>query len=1472
MKTFSDVFPSFRYEGKLKNLFEICEVEHLVAPPDMSVLKIYINIPRLIDRDTIHSMESVIKNEIFPGKDLKISIIERFTLSEQYNPENLFSIYKDSIFSELKDRNLLEYRLLYHSKLDFNNEGFSFNVEKNDINKHLADDLVKFLRYVFNERCGLKCSISCNYTDPQIKDEGYEEEFAIPKGYTVKKEDFIKPDDIKPNDSFAPVENDLKSNKAAIKSDKTLRHKKSSYIKKASDPDLIFGRDFDDNITEIKDIYTDLTEVTVKGVIYDLNTIPVKSKNLELFIFTLTDYVDSITVKIFAREEEKEILRDLLHIGDTIKLHGTTMIDRNDKELSIGSVRGIKKCEKLTSNVRKDTSDIKRVELHCHTKMSENDGVTSAEDIIKCVSKWGMDAIAITDHGNVQAFPEALHTVQKMDNPPKIIYGVEGYLVDDMTDIIINPRDFTTESDFVVFDIESTGLSVNDDKIIEIGAVKICNGKIIDRFSTFVNPGIPIPYRIEQLTGINDSMVSDAPAIENILSSFIEFCNGCAVVAHNASFDTGMILRDCKNIGIEWNPTIIDTVTLSHLLLPHLAKYKLDYLAKALDISLDNHHRAVDDAECTACIFLKLCKMLNDKDIYRLDDIQHFSEANPDFIKKQRTYHVIILIKNETGRVNLYRLISYAHIDYFSKRPRIPKSLLRKYREGLIVGSACEAGELYTAILRGYSEQTLKRIVDFYDYLEIQPLGNNMFMLEDNTYPVNSKEQLIQNNKLIISLGEKYNKPVVATCDVHFLNPEDEIYRRFIMYAMGYDDADRQPPLYLRTTEEMLKEFDYLGYDKAFEVVVTNSRLIADSIDRLSPVRPDKCPPVIPDSEKILKESCYAKAHQQYGETLPEIVEKRLNKELDSIINNGFSVMYIIAKKLVEKSNSDGYLVGSRGSVGSSFAAYTSGITEVNPLPPHYYCTKCKYSEFDTPEVKAFAGKAGCDMPDKICPVCGTLLIKDGFDIPFETFLGFNGDKEPDIDLNFSGEYQSRAHAETEVIFGKGHTFRAGTVGSIAGKTAFGYVKKYFEDHSEVKRKCEINRLLQGCVGVKRTTGQHPGGIIVLPHGEEIYSFTPIQRPANDQTTDIITTHFDYHAIDHNLLKLDILGHQAPTMIRMLQDLTGIDPVKDIPLDSKETMSLFKSTRALGISPSDISGCPLGSLGIPEFGTDFAMQMLIDADPQYFSDLVRIAGLAHGTDVWIGNAHDLIMSGQATISTAICTRDDIMIYLIQKGMDPSESFKIMESVRKGKGLKPEQEEHMVASGVPEWYITSCKKIKYMFPKAHAAAYVMMSWRIAYCKIFYPLAYYASYFSIMGNGFSYELMGQGPDKLKYVMNDYRKRLDSLTQREEEQYRDMRIAEEMYARGIEMLPIDLYKSKATTFSIEDSKLRPCFTSIDGLGESVGRQIEEEAARGRFLSKEDFRSRCKVGKSTCEILDNFGILKGIPETDQISLFDSL
>ena len=969
--------------------------------------------------------------------------------------------------------------------------------------------------------------------------------------------------------------------------------------------------------------------------------------------------------------------------------------------------------------------------------------------------------------------------------------------------------------------------------------------------------------------GCRGEMVLSAQKIEEVLPRFLEFSKNAVMVAHNAGFDMSFIYANAKRMNLSLKKTVVDTVGLARILLPDLNKYKLDVVAKALHISLENHHRAVDDAGATAEIFEAFIKMLIDKGLQSLDEVNSLSQMSKETIKKLPTHHVILLAKNDIGRINLYRLVSYSHLDYFYRQPRIPKSVLQKYREGLIIGSACEAGELYQAILRGASNEEIARLVEFYDYLEIQPLGNNEFMLKGERPTLNSREELIEINKKIVELGEQYGKLVVATCDVHFLDPKDEVYRRIIMAGKGFKDADDQAPLYLRTTEEMLEEFSYLGEEKAKEVVITNTNLIADMCEKISPVRPDKCPPVIENSDQILRDICYKKAHDIYGENLPEVVTERLERELNSIISNGFAVMYIIAQKLVWKSLEDGYLVGSRGSVGSSFVATMAGITEVNPLSPHYYCSSCHYSDFDSKEVRAFAGGSGCDMPDKLCPICGEPLCKEGFDIPFETFLGFKGNKEPDIDLNFSGEYQSKAHDYTEVIFGKGQTFRAGTIGTLADKTAYGYVKNYYEEHGIRKRKCEISRIVQGCVEVRRTTGQHPGGIIVLPIGEEIYSFTPVQHPANDMTTKTITTHFDYHSIDHNLLKLDILGHDDPTMIRMLEDLTGLD-AKKIPLDSKEVMSLFKDTSALGIEPEDIGGCELGALGIPEFGTDFAMQMVIEAKPTCFADLVRISGLSHGTDVWLGNAQTLIQEGKATISTAICTRDDIMIYLINMGMDKELSFTIMESVRKGKGLKPEWEEAMLKADVPDWYIWSCKKIKYMFPKAHAAAYVMMAWRIAYCKVFYPLAYYAAFFSIRASGFSYELMCQGKERLEYNLSNYKNRADSLTNKEKDSLRDMRIVQEMYVRGYEFMPIDIYRAQAARFQIIDGKLMPSLSTIDGLGDKAAIAVVEAVEQGPFLSKDDFRQRTKVSKTVIDLMDELGILPDLPETNQISLFD--
>ena len=1020
--------------------------------------------------------------------------------------------------------------------------------------------------------------------------------------------------------------------------------------------------------------------------------------------------------------------------------------------------------------------------------------------------------------------------------------------------------------------------------------MKVEKGKITEKFSTFVNPKVPIPFQITQLTSITDQMVMDAPDIETALPQFLEFAGDSVLVAHNASFDVGFIEQNCRYQDITPDFTSVDTVAMARILLPTLSKFKLNVVANALHISLENHHRAVDDAGATAEIFVKFIEMLREKNVLDLTKLNQFGANNADAVKKLPTYHVIILARNEIGRVNLYTLVSKSHLEYYARRPRIPKSELSKYREGLIVGSACEAGELFQAVLNEKSEEKIARIVNFYDYLEIQPLGNNRFMIDgERVTRVQNEEDLKALNQKIVELGERFSKPVVGTCDVHFMEPDDEVYRRIIMAGKGFSDADNQSPLYLRTTDEMLEEFEYLGSAKAREIVIDNPSRIADMVERITPVRPDKCPPVIPDSDKLLREICYQKAHSMYGEELPPVVTERLERELNSIISNGFAVMYIIAQKLVWKSNEDGYLVGSRGSVGSSFVATMAGITEVNPLSPHYYCMKCHYSDFESEEVRAYAGGCGWDMPDKACPVCQEPLVKDGFDIPFETFLGFKGNKEPDIDLNFSGDYQSLAHKYTEVIFGAGQTYRAGTIGTLADKTAFGYVKNYFTERGQGKRKCEIDRIVLGCTGIRRSTGQHPGGIIVLPLGEEINTFTPVQHPANDVNTDIVTTHFDYHSIDHNLLKLDILGHDDPTMIKTLEEYIS-SPAMDneynetdhkfvatnIPLDDKGVISLFHDTSALGITPDDIGGCPVGCLGIPEFGTDFVIQMVVDTKPQTLSDLIRISGLSHGTDVWLNNAQELIRSGKATISTAICTRDDIMTYLINKGMDSEQSFTIMERVRKGTVAKgkckewPQFKEDMKAHDVPDWYIWSCEKIKYMFPKAHAAAYVMMAYRIAYCKINFPLAYYGAYFGIRADAFSYEIMCQGKENLKRYIDDYNRRSDSLSKKEQDTMKDMRLVQEMYARGFEFEPMDIYQAKASKFLIVNGKLMPPLVSIEGMGDKAAEAVEEASRDGQYLSLDDFRQRTKASKTVIDYMVNLGILRGLPESNQLSLFD--
>ncbi len=1501
-RLFFEVFPTLKASEEIRLLFGDVEVQRITTNSGRDFLNVHIFSRHLIQKKHIWQMEDQIRGQLFADTHIKIHIKEQYALSEQYTPGTLMMEYRDSIVMELKQHSILAANMFEQAKIEFEGrEIVHLHLEDSIVSEGRREYIVGLLQDIFHKRFHIQADIrvSCceakehkgrEYDEQRIQQEinAIFERRARHRGENPKEETDISREEAK--DAPDKKKSGIKLKKEAPDTKRgTARRgefkKKEFYrpLKQGDDPGLIYGRSFEDEPITLDQVAGEMGEITIRGKIIHFDTREIRGEKT-ILMFAVTDFTDTITVKMFTRNEQLPELLGELKKGAFVKIKGVTTIDKFDGELTIGSVTGIKKSGDFTVS-RQDLSPVKRVELHCHTKMSDMDGVSEVKEIVKRAHDWGHPAIAITDHGVVQSFPDANHYIETLDkdDPFKILYGVEGYIVDDLTEIAVGAGGESLEGTYIVFDLETTGFSAIKDRIIEIGAVKVVDGEITDRFSTFVNPGIPIPFEITQLTSITDEMVIGSPGIEVVLPQFLAFAGDGVLVAHNAGFDVGFIEQNLRNQGQKPEFVYVDTVAMARVLLPTLSKYKLNVVAKALNISLENHHRAVDDAAATAEIFVKFVNMLKEQNIHTLKELNAFGDMNPNAIRKMPTYHVIILMKNDIGRYNLYQLISQSHLTYYARRPRIPKSVLNQYREGLIVGSACEAGELYQAILERKSAESVARLAAFYDYYEIQPLGNNRFMLESDRFSdINTIEDLQNINREIVELGEKFKKPVVATCDVHFLDPGDEVYRRIIMAGKGFGDADEQAPLYLRTTEEMLEEFEYLGSAKAREIVIENPNKIAHMIEKISPINPNKCPPVIENSEQDLRDICYSKAHEIYGENLPEPVQTRLERELTSIISNGYSVMYIIAQKLVWKSNEDGYLVGSRGSVGSSFVATMAGITEVNPLSPHYYCGSCHYNDFDSEEVRAYAGGCGFDMPDKSCPVCGAPLVKAGFDIPFETFLGFKGDKEPDIDLNFSGDYQAKAHKYTEVIFGDGHTFKAGTIGTLADKTAFGYVRNYYEERGQRKRKCEIDRITVGCTGIRRSTGQHPGGIVVLPHGHDINEFTPIQHPANDMATDIVTTHFDYHSIDHNLLKLDILGHDDPTMIRTLEEYITSDAMEnefneenpfvatEIPLDDEKVLSLFHDTSALGIKPEDIDGCKLGCMGIPEFGTDFVIQMVQDAKPQSLSDLIRISGLSHGTNVWLGNAQELVKSGKATISTCICTRDDIMIYLINQGVDSALSFTIMESVRKGKGLKPEWEEAMKEKNVPDWYIWSCKQISYMFPKAHAAAYVMMAYRIAYCKINYPLAYYGAYFGIRANAFSYEIMCQGKEKLNYYIREYKKKGDALSNKEQDVMKDMKIVQEMYARGYEFLPLDIYRAKAARFQIIDGKLMPPLSSIEGMGEKAAEAVEEAAKDGPYLSLDDFRQRTKVSKTVIDFMADLGLFGNLPQSNQLSLFD--
>jgi DNA polymerase-3 subunit alpha (Gram-positive type) len=1452
MKTLGEVFDS-QFGIKLPQLISQGELTQLNINKQARLITLAVKFNGLVERNTLFDTEKLITKTLAYHTVIKPHFPTEL-FSADYFPQLYAAVRRDipSINGTLNnaevrfENNTLTINLLNGGKTLLDSKGFD-------------KALIKLVSEEFN------LYISVNYTGTFEVEESSEEYKAAIQDAQEK----INRENLQKAAEFYQEEVETAEKREEKHAENTTVEIEVREGKFAT-PQIIqssirplYGRSIRGKMIPISSISGDSGRIVVWGDVFDIEKKVTKSGDKNIFTIDITDYTGSTTAKVFNSIKESAVI-DNIKKGDTIVVQGDVEYDKYAGELVVNA-RSIGTAQKVKVV---DNAEKKRVELHMHTNMSQMDAVTSAGDLVNRAYQWGHKAVAITDHGVAQAFPDAMKAADKINKDEKkikIIYGVEAYFMDDLVESVKGDADTGFDGTFICFDIETTGLSAARDKITEIGAVKVENGVITDTFSTFANPEMPIPQKITQLTGITDDMVKDAPSQSEAVGAFLEFAGNNVLVAHNAPFDTSFIAKACEDMGREYNYTSIDTVAISRAILTDIKNCKLDTVAKFLRLGDFNHHRATDDAEMLARIFINLCQRLTDDyGITKTNDI-NTKIAGGDF-KKLPTYHQIILVKNKTGLKNLYRLISYSHLNYFYKKPRIPKSELVKYREGLIIGSACCAGQLYMAILEGKPWGELKQIASFYDYLEIQPAGNNSFMIRDGRF--NSVDELHEIDRTIIKLAKELGKPVCATCDVHFMDPTDSEFRKILMAGQGFKDAEQQAPLYFRTTAEMLKEFEWLGKDKAYEYVVENPNKIADMCEYIRPIPKGTFPPNIEGAQEQLIDITWKRAKEKYGDPLPEIVKARLDKELNSITTYGFSVLYMTAQKLVADSEAHGYLVGSRGSVGSSFVATMSGISEVNPLCPHYVCPNCKHSEFITDGSYG----SGFDMPPKNCPECGTLMDQDGHEIPFETFLGFKGDKVPDIDLNFSGEYQSKSHRYTEELFGKNNVFKAGTISTVAEKTALGFVKKFAQERGLVMHKAEEKRLAIGCTGVKRTTGQHPGGMVVVPRTNDVYDFCPVQHPANDVNSDNITTHFDFHSIHDTITKLDELGHDVPTIYHYLELYTGI-PVMKVSMSDPEVMSLFTSPKALGVTEEDIDS-KTGTFSLPECGTAFVRGMLIEAQPKTFTDLLQIAGLSHGTDVWLGNAQELIHNGTCTISEVIGTRDSIMTYLMHKGLEPGMAFKIMEIVRKGNATKLLTEEHFKAMrehNVPEWYIDSCMKIKYMFPKAHAAAYMIATLRLGWYKVHKAVEYYAAYFTVRSENLDGAIAMQGHQAVRDKMNNIKQKqsVHEATAKDEAEFQTLQIVNEMMARKIEFLPVDIYKSEAKMFKVEDGKIRLPFSSLPGVGGAAADSLAETGKHTEYLSIEDMQIKTKVTKAVIETLKDVGVLKDLPESSQMSLF---